>query len=175
MLSITIRIDDEQAQEYFAYAGYKIRDMRDPLRDVRDQVIRPAIREALDSEGESIGEVWPAYSEDYGTRKETSLYADEPMLTRTRTARAVLDNPAAYHITQTKLDYFIFSDYMYYHQSGEAMGGKQRRWLDITTDDEYQIQGIFEAWLDELALANRRRGNPEYGRTFGVPNVEVLV
>lgn len=175
MVFLTIDIDDALAKEYFDYAGYKIRDARDPLKQVMHDVIFPAIREQLDTEGMRSGDPWPALNEKYREWKELN-YPGEPILRLTGALESELFAYHSYYITRSAIHYEPQSDYGHYHQTGGYVYGRppQRVILDITGEDEVMIEGIFELWLDELRTFNRRRGAPIETFRPSLPGIDVL-
>lgn len=161
-----IEVDDHQAKEFFVYAGYHIRDARDPFRRVAYEVILPGLVEQFDTEGERTGG-WEPLDDDYLEDKIKAGYGNKPILERTGAMKRDLLDPLAFHVTKDHLSYNpsdfnqvaeYGNRYDFYHQTGEGRV-PARPWLVLTPNDERQIAEIFYEWLDELRLANRRRPN----------------
>lgn len=171
---LEIDVDSATTHAWFQYAGYHIRDAREPLREVFDEVLLPGVEAQFDTEGESAGTPWEQLTEDYEARK-IAKYGFMPILEASgKGKRDIIGTPP--RITKMYLRWSPKSDYMHWHQSGGYVPGRppQRPWLVITAEDELQIQGIFESWLDELRGGNTRRGAPDAGFLGAVPDITTL-
>jgi hypothetical protein len=160
-LLLSIDVDDSEAQAYFDYAGYHARDMRDPLRDVLHQVILPGIFEQFESEGDRSGGWQPLTErwEQYKMRKGAI-----PMILQfhgdMRDEMLGLDGSEPWRITHDELNYAVHDKKATLHQQGGWEPGRppQREIIVITAEDDEHIEFIFTEWLDELRVANFRRG-----------------
>lgn len=174
---LEIDIDEALAQEYFEYAGYHVRDMRDPFRRVADEVILEAVEGQFNEKGARSGSPWPPLSDEYWEWKELN-YPGMPMLRLTdRMYNAMLNDPRAFHITRDSLRYAPRDPKVEFHQSGQSRerGGTlpPRRTVELIAEDYEQIQFIFQDWLDELRAANIRRGAPGEA-VLPAPNVYIF-
>lgn len=154
-------IDAGLAEAWFEYAGYKIRDAREPLDDVMHRVVWPAIREQLRTEGVRSGEKWPGLSTKYESWK-IQRYPGEPMLRLTHDMEKALFDSRSYRVTSDSLVYRPNDEKVAWHQEGadrERNVLPQRTIVELITEDYEDIEGIFQNWLDELRTANIRRGN----------------
>lgn len=173
MLLLQIGIDEQKAQEYFTYAGYKIRDARDPLRDTMLRVVWPAIREQLATEGARGGTPWPELSAKYAAWKDLH-YGVLPVLYLEGAMWDALFDRQSYRVTRESLRYRPRNDYAHWHQDGGYIPGRppQRTIIDLIPEDYDQVEIIFQDWLDELRVTNRARGN-ETGFLSG-PSIDIL-
>jgi phage gpG-like protein len=152
---------EEQAKAFFDYAGYKVRDMRDPFHRVKDEVILLGLHVQFNTEGGRTGG-WISLNADYEEDK-FAKWGYKPILEASGLMKQKLLDPDAFHITQKRLVYSPDApEYAVAHQTGaERPRGDlpPRPWLVVTFDDEDKIYDIFYEWLDELRHANRRRPN----------------
>lgn len=157
---LSVDIDDATTQEWFTYAGYHIRDAREPLRDTMQDVIWPAIREQLDSQGSRSGDPYEQLSEKYAAWKELR-YPGEPILTLTGDMERALFHPRSYRVTRDSLYYHPNSDYAHWHQEGGYVEGRppQRVIIELIPTDYQMIEAVFQSWLDDLRSTNIRRGS----------------
>lgn len=165
-MSVLLRVDvnAETAIAWFDYAGYRIRDARNPMREVMLDVVWPAVRGQLDSQGARGGDPWQALSAQYQAWKDAN-YPGRPILVLTGKMEEQLFNPLSFHTTRDSLVYKPESDYLHWHQDGGYEEGRppQRVVLDLIPEDYEKIQIIFDAWLFELANANiRRTASPDF-------------
>ena len=154
-------------EEFFDYAGYKSRDMRQPLREVQF-IIEDSITEQLDTQGHGG---WEPLTQRYGDWKAIRA-PGAPMLELTGKMRTVIETPAAWEMTMTTLNY----DTMRadpgkagmmpgWHQEGamRSKGGflPPRPILELNESDYEYMEDAFVNWLDELRDNNSRRGAPD--------------
>lgn len=163
------KIEDDKVQAFLTYAGYHIRDARDPLERVMQDVVFPAIGGQLDSEGARGGSPYEELSPEYLERKIREGYGGQPILRRTgdmagrnvgdRYGDLFADN--SYRATRDSLRYAPRNRAAHWHQTGGYVAGQppQRQILQLTVEDDHEIQDIFNLWLDELRVANARRPN----------------
>lgn len=159
---ISVDVDDSRLQEFFAFAGYKARDLRDPLRESMDDVVIPAIREQIFSQGERSGQPYDPLNEEYELEKIDAVGFAVPILVRSGQMLADLTADSSYRVFKDHAVYNPESDYAHWHQTGGTTKGRppRRVILNLIPEDEEHIQRIFEAWLAELRDANRaRRGS----------------
>lgn len=189
MIILRIDISDAQAQAYFDYAGYKVRDAREPLRQIMHDVVWNAIGKQLDSEGSRGGRPYDQLSDDYLERKIREGYGGQPILRRTgaMAGRNIGDRtgalfaPDSYIVTRTRLIYDpeladAEVDYTNWHQTGGYEFGRppQREILVLIRDDVDSMQDIMTEWLDDLRTANRNRGATDPNFQAPLPDVFVL-
>lgn len=167
------KVHDAQLQAFFAYAGYKARDLREPFRKIAFEVLLPGIAEQFATEGERSGEFWEDLSTPYDLYKELR-WGPKPILEASGAGKAALLNPGAFEIHAHSMRYSPDApEYMDYHQTGTSKM-PARPWLRITPDDELQMTDIFEDWLDDLRSANQRRG-PVTGYSGPIPQGFTLI
>ena len=174
MVLLSIDIDDALVQEWLAYAGYHIRDARDPLGEIRDEVIRPAIEEQIRTQGMRSGDPYRELTEPYRLRKEAQ-YGVQPILVASGDMRDDLDEVTAYRITRDSMTYEPSNDYAHWHQTGGYVENRppQRIILKLIPNDYQVIENIFQDWLDDLRVANRRRPSDTPGGQ-SMPNIFIL-
>jgi phage gpG-like protein len=168
---LDVKITTAEVDEWFVYAGYHVRDARSPLRRSFNMVILPSIKARMENEG--YGE-WEDLTEEYLARKIADGYGGKPILERTgKGKRDIFSTPPVVH--QDEMMWAPDNDYMHWHQSGGYVEGRppQRTWLELDVDDEEQIDGIFQTWLDELADHNSRR-SPDLSYQAPVPMYDIL-
>lgn len=174
---VRAELHDSVMQEWFAYAGYKARDAREPFREIAYTVIRPGIVEQFATEGRRLyTEGWKPLSESYAKYKAKDGYGEKPILQRKGAMKDAMESWTAFRVHQHNLSYEpVVPDYAHWHQTGGYVEGQppQRKIVDITTDDEIEIQYIFEKWLDDLRFDNRRRPNAAGGISL-FPGFSVL-
>lgn len=178
-VSITVSVDDRQLQEFFIYAGYKVRDMREPLTDVLHEIIFRNLEEQFDGNGILAGG-WEPLTDAYFARKHADpLFAGEPTLVRTGEMREYLlgmfpEKP--YHITRSYLLYDPHHiERVEWHQHGVPMrnpGGDLPARPIMTWSEANSVEAghIFESWLDDLREYNARRSGSAT-RPGSIPNI----
>ena len=174
---LDIDIDTAQADAYFAYAGYKIRDAREPLRRSMLEVVFPAVREQLDTAGAHAGTPYQPLTTPYRGWKERH-YPGQPILRLTGDMERELFDPLSYRVTSDELIYRPKDPKVAYHQTGRNVSGKggympARPPVALSADDIGQIDDIFTEWLDELRLGNRARPNFTLPG-IGAPPINIL-
>lgn len=172
---IEFHVDDATAQAWFDYAGYKIRDARQPLRRVAFEVIRPGIVEQFKTEGMRTGG-WQQLRYPYAVWK-MEMVGDKPILEFSGKGKRRMLALTAFKVHKTSLIYNPNDPgYMHWHQTGGYKPGKppQRQIVTITTQDKAQIEAIFMEWLDSLRLSNKARPNDVGGFTGPMPGWSVL-
>lgn len=172
---VRIEIDTAHAQAFFDYAGNKVRDAKEPLRNIRDWVIIPAIDDQLETEGGHGLSPWEPLSSEYERRKIADGYGDKPILERDGSMRKALLSKRAFRISRQELDFDPQYanpnvDYAGWHQGGGYVPGRppQRTIIDLTVEDEEEIEMIFYDWLDELRTASDRSPTSE---AFGIADM----
>lgn len=149
---------------FFEYAGYKTRDMREPLHEVK-YIIQESIDNRLENEG--YGE-WEPLTERYGEWKMLRAPM-APMLELSGEMRQVIDSEDAWRLTATTLTYDtmqadpgLAGQLPGFHQEGaeRSKGGRlpARTILDLSEGDYEAMEQAFVDWLDGLRDANARRG-----------------
>lgn len=155
----SVHVDDSTLQRFFAFAGYKARDLRDPLRKSMDDVVIPAVKEQIGSQGSRSGQPYESLNADYEVEKVAAVGFAEPILVRSGEMLKTLTNDTAYRVFRDHARYSPSSGYAHWHQTGGYVEGRppQRVILNLMPEDYEHIQSIFEAWLAELRDANRAR------------------
>lgn len=162
----------EVTEEWFDYAGYRVRDMREPLGETRDYINR-LMDAQFRTEGLALSGGWEPLSEDYAVRKFRAVGA-EPILVRTHEMKdIVLDlEPPVWRITMNDAVFDPPIERAGWHQTGvQRFGGgpdhnkpnrlPARPILELHEEHYLMIEDIFEQWLDDLRSGNRRRGVPD--------------
>lgn len=173
---LDIDVDTALADAWFEYAGYHIRDAREPLRRSMLEVVFPAIREQLDTSGAHAGTPYEPLADEYGAWKELA-YPGEPILRLTHDMERALFDPLSYRVTRDLLEYRPRDFKVAYHQEGREAGAKggympARPPVALSVGDVEEIETIFTDWLDELRVTNRRRGSDTFGAI--PPNINIL-
>lgn len=163
-------------EAFFEYAGYKVRDMREPLQDTADY-IQSTILFQFESEGAYRSGGWTPLEERYQAWKEAKGGGDmilqlEPFLLHSdpgtpedNKMMVPLLDPSAWDITLLEAVYEPDSTRAGWHQTGvdyRRRGGAlpARPILDLDEEDYLFIEGVFEDWLDELRSNNASRIGP---------------
>lgn len=181
MILISYNVDDREAQAFFDYAGYKTRDMREPLERVL-RFVRAFEMEVFASEGEALlGHQWDELSDNppgrgYLSRKERERpgqtilrYDDDLWLQAISAGRTTVDS-LTYEVTAQNKRGF---DYGEAHMTGtDKMPA--RPWFGWTQSHEEFTQYVFELWLDELRTANARRGEINSGARPQAPSIDFI-
>lgn len=155
---VKAELNDEILKEWFAYAGYKVRDAREPFREIAYTVIRPGIQEQFATEGDRSFGGWQELSEGYALRKLKDV-GPKPILQRSGELKMAMEAFDAYHFHKESMSYEPEAPaYAANHQHGtERMVA--RPIVEWTVEDDEQVELIFSSWLDDLKFSNRRRVN----------------
>lgn len=156
---VDIYVDDTQAQEFFDYAGYRSRDLREPLKDVLHSVVLRGIAEQFATQGGRSGG-WAPLSDSYMMRKPPGL----PILMLTGQMAEYLmlgDMPGGpARVTREELRYHPTMDRVSWLHWG-AYNGRgylpPRHIIEWTNEDDAATEEIFASWLDDVMHANTRR------------------
>lgn len=166
--------DAEDTEEFFRYAGYKARDMREPLERIGDDLF-DWITVTFNEEGKNVGEPWVEVSEAWRKVKDHGPLITSALLLRytdnlidAAIGSEASDDPAHLTITRTELTYILDHQYAHIHQEGATWATSKGNLAKIparpflvveNTDFERVIRDHFEDWLDDVKHANiRRRG-----------------
>jgi hypothetical protein len=182
---LKVTVHDEELRRWFDYAGYKVRDARDPFARVAEEIIRLGIETQFVTEGARSGG-WEPLA--FRTRQERALQgfgAGHPILERTGAMKSDLLDPDAFIVTRERLRYSPRSveqmamyqkSYANYHQEIQTRDDGSitpaRPWLVWLPEDNHRMEEIFEDWLDDLRFENRAR--PNVLGIFGAPNLNVM-
>lgn len=159
MIETVWEADTRQTEEFFRYAGYKARDMREPLQDAAEDLMR-SIEDAFATEGASIfGSRWPEVTEAWRKRKDAKGGTAELLLRYTdRLIDAALDDRNV-HVHMDHMLYVLrWPVWAGVHQYGWP--GKHippRPFVVVTPELEEQTRQHFYWWLEETKAANVRR------------------
>lgn len=168
---IDVDVDARQLQEFFVFAGFKARDLRDPLRKSMEEVVIPAVRDQILSQGVRSGNPYPPLDEEYERWKTEEVGFAYPMLIRSGDMLKALTDSTSYRVFRNSAYYRPQDiDYAHWHQTGGTKRGQppRRVILSLIPEDEHHIQNIFQAWLAELRDANRARRGSALSPVFNI-------
>lgn len=175
---ITWDIDDDEAEAYFDYAGYKTRRMTEPMRRVGN-LVELLIGLQFITEGLTMSGGWRHLDPDYEDEKIGDGYFDGILHREGDLEEAATEHSSGYGAVSRgpvkvgngwlTLDIERIvkdgTDIAAVHQTGRAPGGKHTHYMparplwETTQDFEAGVEVIFAEWLDELKRTNvRRRG-----------------
>lgn len=173
MEEVIWRVDTQEADRFFAYAGQRARNLRTPLERVGDLLLRH-INLTFLTEGEWAGVVWPELSDSWFRRKAKLGYGNEPILQMTHNMiRAVL-NHRNIEVHGDTLVYHVEHEYAAAHQYGgwfDAKGNQhppERPWLVLNEWFDREVEFRFSQWIDEIH-ATASYFAKRSGRGFGTP------
>lgn len=154
-------IDDVEA--FFEYAGYKVRDMREPLTETKDH-IQSVMNLQFLTEGEYRSGGWVPLSPDYEEWK--IAHSPGSILVLTDEMRQVVLSDGSWAVLTDEAEFYPLSEKAGWHQEGvldRGRGGElpARPILELNEADYAYIEQVFVEWLDELRTANIRRGLPD--------------
>jgi len=168
MLVISYDVDDDEVQEYFTYAGYRARDMRDPFRRTLS-LIHSIASANFFTEGGLVGgwePLTPRYAKwkarTHGSRPMLVLSPGAPLRRAATSQGTVNKTGLRYRPTARNQDGFDYAEPIYL---GRVDGGgphdsemAARPWFD-PEDQEFldNVEAIFYEWLDDVRSRNRRR------------------
>lgn len=168
---LTIDIDDLLVQEWLDYAGYHVRDARDPLEDVRAYMI-DAMNEQVSSMGVRGGTEYEELSTKYMSWKIMHGGFPVPDLYLTGDMQRDVRDIKNWKITKKYLHFEPKDPKAEWHQLGtERLPA--RPILDPIPEDYEYINSVFQEWLDELRVANRRRPSADF-RDMPGPTMNIL-
>lgn len=163
MLVTVWEADTQRTEEFFQYAGYRARDMHEPLRESAKDLLDQT-KAAFDTEGESLwGVRWEEVSVAWRKRKQKKGGTAEMLLRfndnliDAATGRGGLPNPI--HVTATRMDYVLrFPVYAAVHQFGWwDKNIPARPYVAITEELELATTQHFLWWLEDIKAQNRLR------------------
>ncbi len=164
---------DHEAQEFFAYAGYKARNLRTPLQRAGGALLHH-INLTFATEGVHALAAWPPLSRGYA-RQKIKEWGDRPMLVASGRMRSKAISRQRIRVVDDELVYSMTSPaFAVLHQDGGGEGVRKdgrsyqrpprRAFVVITPSLVDSIEAVFVEWLDDLKGMNRRR------RDAGMPN-----
>lgn len=163
MIVFSYKVNDAEAQEFFDYAGFKSRDMREPFERVLD-FVRMFEAAVFESEGEVLlGERWTELSDDYLARK-IAEWGPKPILRASDDLFLLAITEGRAYTTGVTYEVDAVSDRGFDYGEAHMSGTNRmvpRPWFGWTEDHEEYTRFVFEEWLDELREANARRGPAE--------------
>jgi phage gpG-like protein len=177
---IVFRLDTDDAEAFFDYAGYKARNLTEPLNRAAD-TISAAIMDAFITEGASTGRPWAQLSKSrVGERRGL----EHPILRWTDDLFDAATGADAFSIGHTgpysaALRYHVDLDYAAAQQKGGWVdaGGNQhppaRPFVVFTAAVQREVQDHFREWLDDLRDRNRRRADRPVSFPF-IPGLSEL-
>jgi hypothetical protein len=159
-----------KADQFFEYAGFRARDMRDPMRQTANALLHYE-RLIFDSEGVALlGHRWQELAPKYKAWKDASAYAGRPILQLTR---ELYHEAISRHNTHVGKDFFSYEvpvEHGVWHQEGDPSrtarlrDGRivpnplpQRQWFEWDEIMHDQAETIFHDWLEGLMHRNTRR------------------
>lgn len=151
--------DARQTEAFFEYAGYKARDMREPLRESASDFM-DSVQDAFDTEGASVeGFRWPEVSAAWRRQKDKRGGTAELLLRFNDKLIEAATSGRSVHVTQTHMEYILrFPAYAAVHQFGWP--GKNippRPYIAVNQELEEKVRQNFLWWLEETKAANARR------------------
>jgi hypothetical protein len=156
-------IDSAEVDAYFAYAGYKARDMREPFSETAAMTLA-MVEEQFLTEGAAMSGRWAPLSRKYAAEKEQQ-YPGQPILQRTGDMKHDALDPRSIRVTKDSMRYapqhYTEDGYnlIQIHMDGRdnAKPMPARPIFEETSEWYDNIEDIFMEWLDDLASANARR------------------
>lgn len=162
MLVIAYDIDDGEVQAYFDYAGYRARDMRDPLQQVLTH-IRTVAGVNFATEGTLSGgwaPLTPKYAawkaRAYGNRPMLVLKAGAPLRRAAISSGRVTRNHLAYHPSARNENGFDYAEPIFMGRGG-TNPMLARPWFEDDEQFREFVEHVFYEWLDDLRTRNSRR------------------
>lgn len=170
MDEVVFHVDTDQAERFFAYAGYRARHLREPLTRAGGALTDHILR-TFESEGASVGEPWDELSKRQLRWRAKHGYPAHPILQVTHTLiRAAISNRAK-RIEGDALHYHLEHPvYAAAHQYGGWVDEKghehppARPFVVVTEELDAEIEYRFSEWIDEVHAVARH-----YSKRFGVP------
>lgn len=175
---VGFKVHREEVDSYFAYAGYKVRDMREPFTDVAKMTIS-MVHEQFLTEGARMGTPWEPLSASYLLEKEIS-FPGRRILVRTGEMELGTEdffNPTVLRITKDSMHYKPHRlvdgdvDLVQVHamgrgplgfnsKTGEPWGAMPARPIFEETQEWYdEVERAFTRWLNGLRERNTARGD----------------
>ena len=173
MEELVYELHTAQAQAFFEYAGFRARNMGEPLRRAGRRLLHH-INLTFATEGEWAAEFWPKLSEPYATRKREAV-GERPMLVFEGTLRSRAISRRAIRVTQHadggelsyELDTPVYApahQYGGWWDDGNPKTGREpsqhppaRPFVGITDELVQLIEEDFRVWLNEIKGVNVRR------------------
>lgn len=168
---------DHEAQEFFAYAGYKARNLRTPLQRAGSALLHH-INLTFATEGRAALQAWPPLARGYAQQK-LKEWGDRPLLVASGQMRSKAISRQRLRVSGDELVYSMTSPaFAVLHQEGGEGGvtkdGRpfqrppRRAFVVITPSLVDSIEHVFAEWLEDLKGMNRRRRdidlpNPAFG------------
>lgn len=167
---VAYTLDDDQARRFFEFAGFRARNLSDPLRRAGATLLHHIAR-TFETEGDWIGHPWPLLDEGYAAWKEQHA-PGRPMLVLTGLLRRMAISRSAVHVTGNQLSWTVNLPYAHIQQEGATwmtlrkVGGKfrphvahipARPFVQVTPGLVEAIEQDFRVWLEELKSVNRAR------------------
>jgi phage gpG-like protein len=163
---VTYEVDLSDAERFFEYAGQHARSMRSPLLRSR-WVLLDHIELAFDTQGSSIGSLWPDLSRSYKPQKEKKWGFIYPILVASGRMKRVATSERSARVRGNELIYHVNVPYAGAHQYGGWTDEKgrqhppQRSFFAKTPELVGEIEMVFYEWLEEVKARNvRRRTRP---------------
>lgn len=154
-------LDTREAEAFFEYAGFRARNMRDPLQRVGNRLLHH-VNLTFATEGGWVAHPWPELNPKYAAWK-LSQVGERPMLVFTGQLRREAISRRRLRIEASyghgRLRYTLDRPaYAEYHQDGEGRN-KRRPFVVINRELVEEVELVFREWLEELKGLNvSRRG-----------------
>jgi phage gpG-like protein len=166
----TYTIDDDQARRFFEYAGFRARNLTDPLRRAGRTLLHH-INLTFASEGAWVGERWPGLDPEYEEWK-AEHYPGRPLLVQSGRMYRDAISERSISVHGNTLRYGFDSRYAGVQQHGAEWTTDrgheavipERPFIKVTPGLIEQIENDFRVWLEELKATNRAR------RSISLPN-----
>lgn len=166
MEELVYRLNTRQAEAFFQYAGFRARNLGEPLRRAGRRLLHH-INLTFATEGGWAGEEWLPLSPRYAARKLREVGA-RPILVWSGTLRREAISEKRIRVVQhgdgASLVYDLeYPAYAAAHQYGGWMDEEgrehppQRAFVQITDELVDLVEEDFRVWLDEIKGVNARR------------------
>lgn len=159
----------ERGEDWFAYAGFRSRDMRDPLTQVGHSILS-RVNATFATEGAALlGEEWEELSPGYAEWKE-KVAPGKPILQLSRELYREAIDDSNVKVHRTDLFYEVPLARGKWHNDGDPFRMAQTRsgdlvpnplpqrewfeWDDVMAE---RAENIFNDWLEGLRRRNTRR------------------
>lgn len=165
MERLVYRLDERQAEAFFTYAGFRARNLSEPLRRAGRRLLHH-VNLTFATEGAWIGEEWPELDPTYAAHKLADVGA-KPMLVYSGELRRDAISDRTLRIEQhgegATLVYSLANRKAAAHQYGGWVDEKGREhpparpFFEVTPELVEGIETDFRIWLEEIKGVNARR------------------
>lgn len=168
------RVDTSQAERYFEIAGYRARNMRDPLQESR-AILLHHIAMTFETEGDWAGVEWPELNADYEAWKEKHRPGRPKLVFDRELVNAAISRRTTHIEGNDTLRYELevpaYADahqdgatWVQFNHKGQPVVHKlpARPFVVETEALTAQIEAAFIAWLARTRSANRSRSRDPF-------------